>query len=212
MKVKIAPSILSADFSNLQKDVDKVKNADYLHIDVMDGHFVPNITIGPVVIENIKTKLVRDVHLMIMDPEKYAKGFAKAGADIITFHAETTKNIKKTVKTIKKLKVKVGVAINPNKSLSLIKPIINDVDMVLLMTVFPGFGDQSFISSVLKKVKQLRKLKPKLDIQVDGGIDDKTIKQAVKTGANVIVAGSFIFGSKNPKKTVELLRKSAKDI
>jgi len=209
MKVKIAPSILSADFSHLQKDIDKVRNADYLHIDIMDGHFVSNITIGPVVIKNLKTKLIKDVHLMIEEPEKYAKDFAEAGADIITFHAEVSKNLKKTIRLIRKLGVKVGIAINPDKELSLIMPVLDDVDMVLLMTVFPGFGGQKFIKDVLPKIKELRKLKPELDIEVDGGINDKTIKQAVKAGANIIAAGSFIFRDKTPSKMISLLIKNA---
>lgn len=208
MKIKIAPSILSANFSKLQEQVDLVSNADLLHIDVMDGHFVPNITIGPVVIKNIKTKLVKDVHLMIENPEKYIKPFRDAGADIITVHAETCKNLKKTLNEIKKLGAKAGVAINPDKQISVIKDVIDDADMVLLMTVFPGFGGQKFVESVLPRIEELRKLKPKLDIEVDGGINDKTIKKAVKAGANIIVAGSFVFHSKNPRETVELLRRS----
>lgn len=212
MKIKIAPSILSADFSKLQKEIDKIKNADYLHLDVMDGHFVPNITMGPVVIKNLKIKLVKDAHLMIENPDKYVEAFAEAGVDIISFHPETCKNPKEVIKKIKKLGVKASVALNPDKPLSLIKNLLNDVDMVLIMSVFPGFGGQKFISSVLKKIKELRKLKPKLDIEIDGGINTTTVKKAVKAGANIIVAGSFVYKSKNPGKTIELLRKAAKDI
>ena len=212
MKIKIAPSILSADFSKLQKEIDKIKNADYLHLDVMDGHFVPNITMGPVVIKNLKIKLVKDVHLMIENPDKYVEAFAKAKVNIISFHPETCKNPKEVIKKIKKLGVKASVALNPDKPLSLIKNLLDNVDMVLIMSVFPGFGGQKFISSVLKKIKELRKLKPKLDIEIDGGINTTTVKKAVKAGANIIVAGSFVYKSKNPGKTIELLRKAAKDI
>lgn len=207
----IAASILSADFSCLQKEIDSVKNADWLHIDVMDGHFVPNITIGPVVIEKLKTTLIKDVHLMITEPRKYAPAFAKAGADLITFHANACKDNaerKKTVQFLKGLNIKVGVALNPDNPLSMIDVLLDDVDMVLLMTVFPGFGGQKFMPSVLAKIKELRSLKPTLDIQVDGGITDKTANQVVRAGANILVAGSFIFGHSNRDHAIELLRKA----
>lgn len=211
-EIKIAPSILSADFSYLQDEVDKVRDADYLHVDVMDGHFVSNITIGPVVIEKLKTDLFMDVHLMIEHPEKYIESFFKAGAQNITIHAEACKNkLSSVIEQIHKFGIKASVSLNPNSNLSLIENVLDKVDMVLLMTVYPGFGGQKFISEVLIKIKDLRKKKPDLDIQVDGGINDITIKDAVSAGANVIVAGSFIFGAKSPKKQIELLRKNSKN-
>ena len=210
MRIKIAPSILSANFAFLQEDIDKIKNADFLHIDVMDGHFVPNITIGPVVVEKVKTNLVKDVHLMIENPEKYIGSFRKAGADIIVVHADTCKNLKKTIADIKALGAKAGVAINPDKPLSLIEPVLDDVDMVLLMTVYAGFGGQTFIEDVLPKIEEIRS-KYHGDIQVDGGINDETIKKAVCAGANVIVAGSYVFNHPNPGEAVDILRKAAEE-
>ncbi|MBI2548024.1 ribulose-phosphate 3-epimerase [Candidatus Woesearchaeota archaeon] len=208
--LKIAPSILSADFSRLQDEIDTVKNADWLHIDVMDGHFVPNITIGPVVIKKLKTPLKKDVHLMITEPRKYAPAFVEAGADSITFHANACKSNaerKKTVHFLKRLNIQVGVALNPDNPLSMIDVLLDDVDMVVLMTVFPGFGGQKFMPSVLAKIKELRNLKPGMDIQVDGGITDKTAQQVVAAGANILVAGSFIFSHKDHGQAVELLRR-----
>lgn len=212
MKIKIAPSILSADFSNLQNDVDKIINADYVHIDVMDGHFVPNITFGHVVIKNIKTKLIKFVHLMVENPDNYIEDFAKAKIDIISFHPETTKNPKIIIQKIKKLGMKASLALNPDKPLSKIKPFLNDIDMVLIMSVFPGAAGQEFIPSVLETIKKLRKLKPNINIAVDGGINAITAKQVIKAGANVLISGSFIYKSKNPEKTIELLRKVTKNI
>lgn len=213
-KIKIAPSILSADFSQLAKDIDKVRNADMLHIDVMDGHFVNNITIGPVVVDSIKEKarklgLSLDVHLMIEKPEKYLEQFAKAGAKIITFHPVASKNPKATIAKIKKLGCKAGISINPDKPLSVLKPYLKDADMVLIMSVYAGFSGQKFMPGVLKKVRALRKLGFKKDIEIDGGINDDTVKQAAKAGANVFVAGSYVFGNKNSGKVVELLRRNA---
>lgn len=213
MKIKIAPSILSADFGKLNQEIKEVEPySDLIHIDVMDGHFVNNITIGPSIVSKIKTKLPLDVHLMISEPLKYAKDFAKAGADIITFHAELfdgkSEKLKKAIEEIRKLKVKVGVVLNPDKPLSIIEPVLDKVDMVLLMTVYAGFPAQKFIEDVLPKIKELRK-KCKGDIEVDGGINKDTVKLAVKAGANVIVAGSAVFGQKDRKKAIEEIRKNA---
>jgi len=208
-KTLISPSILSADFGHLQDEVDRVSNADMLHIDVMDGHFVDNITFGAPVMRCIKTKLPMNAHLMIENPEKYIKDFADAGASIITIHAEVCPDLKGTIAKIKKLGVKAGVCINPDKELSLIEDVLEQVDYVLLMTVFPGFGGQKFIREVLPRIKELRKKAPDLDIGVDGGINGESVKDAVKAGANDIIAGSYVFGSKDARKTVEELRKAA---
>ena len=206
-KIKIAPSILSANFGHLQEDINKVDNADYLHIDVMDGHFVPNITIGPVVLKDIKTELIKDVHLMIENPGKYVKDFAKAGADIITVHAETCKdNLIDVLDKIRELGVKAGVSLNPDSKLEMIENVLDKVDMVVMMTVFPGFSGQEFIESVMPKIRALREKLPELDIEVDGGINERTVKIAADAGANVVVAGSYIFCSENPGQKVEQLR------
>lgn len=213
-KIKIAPSILSADFGRLNDEINEVEDsADLIHVDVMDGHFVKNITIGPLIVKSIKTKKPLDVHLMIEEPEKYVEAFAKAGAYNITFHAEVVpvNKRKELIKKIRELGCKVGVAINPDKKIELIKDILDDVDMVLLMTVFPGFGGQKFIQDVVPRIKELRKLKPNLDIEVDGGIDAETIKIAAKAGANVFVAGSAIFTQKDRKKAISELRKNAEN-
>jgi len=206
--IKIIPSILSADFSNLQKDVDKVKNADWLQIDVMDGHFVNNITFGPIVMKGIKTKLKLDVHLMIENPEKFLKQFVDAGAYSITFHIEASKNPLKIISTIKKLNAGAGIAINPETPASKIKKLLPYLDQVIVMTVNPGSGGQKFLSSCLSKVKEIRKSFAG-DIEVDGGINEKTIALAAKAGANAFVAGSYVFKSSSPSKRVELLRKTA---
>mgnify|MGYP000440652268 CR=1 FL=1 len=215
MAIKIAPSILSADFGHLQRDVDLVKNADMLHLDIMDGHFVPNITIGPAVVRCIKSNLPREAHLMLSEPEKYIEPFVKAGSSMVTVHACSFEgrnvSLRDTLKLIKELGAKPAVALNPNRPLSLIRPVLGMVDMVLLMTVFPGFGGQEFIASVLPKIKQLRS-EFSGDIAVDGGINDVTVKDVVRSGANVIIAGSFIFKEKNPGSVVELLRKKAQEI
>jgi len=207
MKIKIAPSILSADFGDLNKDIKGIeKYVDLIHVDVMDGHFVPNITIGAPVVAKIKSSKPLDVHLMIENPENYVEDFAKAGAAIITVHTEACKNLVKLLKKIRSLGVKAGVSVKPKTPISKIYKVLDLVDMVLVMTVEPGFGGQKFMEDMMKKVSTLRAKKKSLDIEVDGGINAETAKIAVKAGANVLVAGSYIFGAKNRKKAVESLR------
>ncbi|MBM4763974.1 ribulose-phosphate 3-epimerase [Bacillus sp. B15-48] len=203
--VKIAPSILSADFANLADEIKDVEKggADYIHVDVMDGHFVPNITIGPLIVEAIRpiTTLPLDVHLMIENPDQYIEAFAKAGADYITVHVEACRHLHRTIHRIKELRVKAGVVINPATPVESILPIIEDVDMVLLMTVNPGFGGQKFIHSVLTKIKQVKEVanvrNPNLEIEVDGGVNADTAKLCVEAGANVLVAGSAIYNAED---------------
>ncbi|MBM7623315.1 ribulose-phosphate 3-epimerase [Sporohalobacter salinus] len=206
--VKIAPSILSADFSNLEKEIKQVEEAEYLHLDVMDGHFVPNITIGPLVVEAIcdKTDQLLDAHLMIENPDHYISSFAESGADLITVHAETCPHLHRTIQNIKEQGVKAGVALNPATSLTALDHILPELDLVLLMTVNPGFGGQEFIEDMLPKINKLRKRVERndldIDIQVDGGIKPYNVDRVVDAGANVIVAGSAIFGSDNPGQAV----------
>lgn len=215
--IKLAPSILSADFSNLIEDVKKVEKAgcEYLHIDVMDGHFVPNITLGPVVIKSLRkhSNMFFDAHLMITNPDNYIKEFADAGCDMIVVHQEACTHLHRTIQNIKSHGIKVGVALNPATPIETIKHIIKEVDMVLVMTVNPGFGGQSFIDEMIYKIKELKTLIDKnnlnVDIQVDGGIKPENVDKVVKAGANVIVAGSAIFESKNIEETVKLFRENA---
>lgn len=209
--IKIAPSILSADFGKLLDDVLAVESAgaDLLHIDVMDGHFVQNITIGPVVLKSLqgKTKLPFDVHLMITDPDQYAPAFAQAGAQIISIHAETCANLAESIAKLKKLKVRPAIVLNPDTPITLLEPVNEQIDMVLIMSVFPGFAGQKFIPEVLPKISQLRALHPDWDIEVDGGINPETAQLVIKAGANILVAGSALFGSANYQETITKLKK-----
>ncbi|WP_427338557.1 ribulose-phosphate 3-epimerase [Caloranaerobacter sp. DY30410] len=208
--VKIAPSILSADFSRLGQEIKKAEEggADLIHLDVMDGKFVPNITIGPPVIKYLRkvTKLPFDVHLMIEEPERYIKEFVDSGADIITVHQEATVHLHRTIQQIKSYGIKAGVALNPSTPLSTIEYIIEDIDMVLIMTVNPGFGGQKFISNMEMKIRKLRDLIDEknlnIDIEVDGGIKLENADKVVKCGANVLVAGSAIFKSDDIAETI----------
>ena len=211
--IKISPSILSADFSILGDEIKSLEQAgaDLIHVDVMDGHFVQNITMGPPIIKMIRkcTKLPFDVHLMISPVEKYIKAFADAGSDIITIHPEATDNLKRAVGTIKSLGKKAGVSLNPKTPISALMDVINDIDLILIMSVNPGFAGQSFMSEVLPKVTELRKLindkKLKIDIEIDGGINFETAPLAVKAGANILVSGTTIF-SGSLKDNIQKLR------
>jgi ribulose-phosphate 3-epimerase len=214
--IKISPSILSADFSILGDEIKSLEQAgaDLIHIDVMDGHFVPNITMGPPIIKMVRkcTKLPFDVHLMISPVEKYIKAFADAGSDIITIHPEATNNLKRAVGTIKSLGKKAGVSLNPKTPISALMDVINDIDLILIMSVNPGFAGQSFMSEVLPKVTELRKMindkKLRIDIEIDGGINFETAPLAVKAGANILVSGTTIF-SGSLKDNIQKLRNCA---
>ncbi|TDX49204.1 ribulose-phosphate 3-epimerase [Orenia marismortui] len=211
--IKVAPSILSADFSKLAEEIETVSSAEYLHIDVMDGHFVPNITIGPLVLNSIqdKTDQILDVHLMIENPDQYIPEFAKAGADIISVHIEACPHLHRTVQNIKANGVKAAVALNPATPLTAIEYILDELDMVLIMTVNPGFGGQSFILEMLPKIKELREMIEKrgldIDIQVDGGIKPGTTSiDVINAGANILVAGSAVFGAENREEAIQGLK------
>lgn len=213
---KIAPSILSADFTRLGEEVKTVEKAgaDYIHIDVMDGHFVPNITIGPLVVKAVRrvTKLPLDVHLMISDPDSFIDEFSEAGADIITVHAETVNHLNRTIHYIRDKGMKAGISLNPATTLDCLEYLLDEVDMVLLMTVNPGFEGQEFIPAVVPKIKRLREKIDKrglnVEIEVDGGIGPGTIGQVYSAGASVFVAGSAIFYSEDYEKTIRLMREA----
>ncbi|WP_227935769.1 ribulose-phosphate 3-epimerase [Alkalihalobacillus deserti] len=212
--IKIAPSILSADFAKLGEDIKEVElgGADYIHVDVMDGHFVPNITIGALVVEAIRpiTSLPLDVHLMIENPDTYIPHFAKAGADIISVHVEACRHLHRTIHLIKDQGVKAGIVLNPATPVEVIEPIIEDVDLVLLMTVNPGFGGQRFIESVLTKIEKVSALVRSrglsVEIEVDGGVNQATAKQCIEAGANVLVAGSAIYNEVDRAKAIADIR------
>ncbi|QUB96645.1 ribulose-phosphate 3-epimerase [Leptotrichia sp. oral taxon 221] len=208
-KIIVAPSLLAADFSKLREEIQEVEShgAEYLHLDVMDGNFVPNISFGAPVISSIRkhSNLVFDVHLMVENPDRFIKDIADAGADVITVHAEATKHLNRTIQLIKSYGKKVGVALNPSTPLDFIKYDLKDIDMVLIMTVNPGFGGQAFIEGMLQKIKDLRSIDPNIDIQVDGGINDKTSKLVKEAGANILVAGSYLFKG-DYKQKIESLR------
>jgi ribulose-phosphate 3-epimerase len=217
-KMKISPSILSADFSRLGEEIKAVTKAgaDYIHIDVMDGHFVPNITIGPLLVEAARrsTELPLDVHLMIDRPERFIEDFAKAGSDIITVHVESTPHVHRVIQAIKECGLSAGVSINPSTPAQVIEPLADYVDMVLVMSVNPGFGGQSFIQSALRKIKQVRAIldnaNSAAELEVDGGIKISNIAEAASAGADVFVAGSAVFGSDDYEKTITDMKNELK--
>ena len=215
-QIKISPSILSCDFSEIGSEIEKLNNsgADLIHIDVMDGHFVPNLTFGPPVISKIRkcSKLPFDVHLMISPVEKYIQDYANAGADIITFHPEATDNIQRTINVIKSCKKKVGISLNPETPSTVIENYLKEIDLILIMSVNPGFAGQKFMPEVLEKVKFFRsKIENEnlnIDIEIDGGIDFETAPLAIKAGANILVSGTTIFkGKNNISENIKNLRK-----
>ena len=215
-KIQISPSILSADFSQLGNEIKRLEDAgaDMIHVDVMDGHFVPNLTIGPPVIKTLReySNLTFDVHLMISPVHKYIKDFADAGADIITIHPEATNNLKESINHIKSFKKKVGVSLNPDTKVNIIENELENIDLVLVMSVYPGFGGQKFIPNVIKKIEMLKKIKDEknyiYDIEVDGGINFSNSRDVVNAGANILVSGTTIFRENNGniKKNIETLK------
>ncbi len=216
-KIQISPSILAGDFSNLGSEIKRLEQggADMIHVDVMDGHFVPNLTIGPPVIKSLRkyTNLPFDVHLMISPVHKYIKNFSDAGSDIITIHPEATEDVKDSIDLIKSLGKKVGLSLNPDTPVEIIENYFEEINLVLVMTVYPGFGGQKFISKILEKIKNLKKIKDekkfKFDIEVDGGINFENNNMVINAGANILVSGTTIFKDNNGdiKKNIQLLRK-----
>lgn len=211
--IKISPSILASDYANLQSELDRISTSDLIHVDVMDGHFVPNISIGAPVVASIKKvcNVPFDVHLMISNPLDYVEDFANAGADIICFHTECDSDVEKTVDKIISLGKKPALAIKPATPVDDVVKYLDRLSMVLVMTVEPGFGGQSFMESTMPKIEAIRKINPDIDIEVDGGINPETIKIASRAGANVFVAGSAVFKSENPAQTIALLKQNAAD-
>ena len=215
-KIKISPSILSANFSELGNEIKRLEQggADMIHVDVMDGHFVPNLTIGPPVIKNLReiTKLPFDVHLMIDPVHKYIKDYADAGADIITIHPEATENLSESINHIKSFKKKVGVSLNPNTELNVVLDYLDKIDLILIMSVYPGFGGQKFMPEIIKKIKDLNNIKKdknlNFDIEVDGGINFSNAKKVLDAGANILVSGTTIFKENNGdiEKNIKTLR------
>ena len=217
-KIKISPSILSADFSQLGNEIKRLEEggADMIHVDVMDGHFVPNLTVGPPIIKALRhhTRLPFDVHLMISPVHKYIQDYADAGADIITIHPEATKNLKESIQHIKFLNKRVGVSLNPETKINLITNLLEEIDLVLIMSVNPGFGGQKFMPEVLNKIRELKKIKEEknlaFDIEIDGGINFDNNKLAIEAGANILVSGTAVFKNNNGniKKNIDLLKSS----
>lgn len=212
MDIKISPSMLASDFANLEAELKKCESAELIHLDVMDGHFVPNITIGAPVIKAMKRvcSVPFDVHLMISDPLKYIEDFAQAGADIISFHVECDSDVEATIDKIIECGVKPALAVKPGTPIEAVYPYLDKLYMVLVMTVEPGFGGQSFMADMMPKIERLRADRPDIEIQVDGGVNAETIKTCAKAGANIFVAGSAVFKSEDPAATIVSLKENAR--